>query len=317
MIVVEGLSRRFGAVRAVDRVDFIADAGQVVGLLGPNGAGKTTTLRMLSTFLRPSSGTARVAGFDIRTHPDEVRARLGYLPENVPLYLDMRVGEALVYRARLMDVPRSRRRATTSRVVAECGLGEVEHRLIGHLSRGYRQRVGLAEALVGDPEVVVLDEPTAGLDPIQIREVRALVRSLGASRTVMLSTHILPEVESVCDRVVLLAGGRVVLDETLEDLRAEVAVVVEALAPPSSLRRLIEATPGVRDARLIDEKEDATTFEVRARDGADPRADLARRIVRDGWELRRLDWRRSSLEERFVAAVARAADAGPPPMEAA
>jgi ABC-2 type transport system ATP-binding protein len=316
MIEVEGLSRYYGSVRAIDRVWFAANPGQVVGLLGPNGAGKTTTLRILSTFLRPTSGTARVAGFDVTTHPAEVRSRLGYLPEDIPLYSEMRVSEALLYRAKLVDVPRSRRRSARSRVVAACGLGDVEHRLIGQLSRGYRQRVGLAEALVGDPSVVILDEPTTGLDPIQIREVRALIRSLAEGRTVILSTHILPEVEAVCDRVVLLAGGRVALDETIEQLHDEVAVIVEALAPPSALRRLIEATPGVRDARLIDERDDAATFEVRARSGVDPRSDLARRIVGGGWELRRLDWRRSSLEDRFVAAVSRSA-ADPFPVEAA
>ena len=198
MIQVERLSKRFGSFKAVDGIGFDVGRGEIVGLLGPNGAGKTTTMRMLTTYLSPTSGRASLAGHDVLDEPLEVRRKVGYLPENVPLYQEMRVREYLRYRARLKDVPRSQRRRAIGEVVTRCGLGDFEDRIIGQLSRGFRQRVGLAEALVHDPEILILDEPTAGLDPLQIREVRDLIRELSEQHTILLSTHILPEVEAVC-----------------------------------------------------------------------------------------------------------------------
>src|SRR3954453_4073420 len=187
MIQVDGLSKHYGTVKAVDGLTFAIGRGEIVGLLGLNGAGKTTTMRMLTTFLQPTSGRAALACHDVLDEPLEVRRRVGYLPENVPLYLEMRVREYLSYRAKLKDVPRPRRRAAIHAVVARCHLGDVEDRILGHLSKGYRQRVGLAEAMVHDPDILILDEPTAGLDPIQIREVRALIRELGDGPTTFLS----------------------------------------------------------------------------------------------------------------------------------
>ena len=213
MIQVQRLSKRYGATLAVDDISFAVGRGEIVGLLGPNGAGKTTTMRILTTFLAPTSGRAALAGHDVLDEPLEVRRRVGYLPENVPLYHEMRVREYVTFRAKLKDVPRSKRRAAVDGVLARCQLTDVEHRVLGHLSKGYRQRVGLAEAMVHDPDILILDEPTAGLDPIQVREVRALIRELGDRHTILLSTHIMQEVEAVCSRVIIIARGRIALDD--------------------------------------------------------------------------------------------------------
>ncbi|MBZ5638791.1 MAG: ABC transporter ATP-binding protein [Acidobacteriia bacterium] len=218
MIEVRGLAKRFGETEALRGVSFGAARGEVVGFLGPNGAGKTTTLRILASYLAPDAGSASVCGFDVVGQPMDVRRRIGYLPEQPPVYTDHTVDEYLRFCAALRRVPRSRRRPAMDDVVERCGLGGVRHRLIGNLSRGYRQRVGLAQALVHEPEVLVLDEPTAGLDPQQIREIRNLIRSLGAGRTVLLSTHILPEVAMTCDRAVIVHRGRVVAEEAVEAL---------------------------------------------------------------------------------------------------
>jgi ABC-2 type transport system ATP-binding protein len=218
MIEVRGLAKRFGETEALSAVSFHASKGEVVGFLGPNGAGKTTTLRVLATYLAPDRGSASVCGMDVVERPLEVRRRIGYLPEQPPLYSDQTVEEFLRFCAAIRRVPRSRVGRGMDEAVERCGLGEVRHRLIGNLSRGYRQRVGLAQALVHDPEVLVLDEPTVGLDPQQIREIRNLIRSLGSGRTVLLSTHILPEVAMTCSRAVIIHRGRVVAEETLEAL---------------------------------------------------------------------------------------------------
>ncbi len=218
MIEVRGLVKRYGDVTALDDVAFVAPRGEVVGFLGPNGAGKTTTLRILATYITPDAGSARVAGFDCAERPMEVRRRIGYLPEHPPLYLDHTVEEFLRFCAVLRGVPRAGRRKAVGEAVERCGLGEVFGRLIGNLSKGFRQRVGLAQALVHAPEVLVLDEPTVGLDPQQIREIRELIRSLAGSQTVLLSTHILSEVAVTCSRAVIIHQGRIVADDALERL---------------------------------------------------------------------------------------------------
>ena len=218
MIEVRDLSKRFGDTIALDGVSFQAARGEVVGFLGPNGAGKTTTLRILSTYLEADAGSASVAGFDTATQPMEVRRRLGYLPEHPPLYLDHTVDEFLRFCVALRGVPRGARRAAVGDAIERCALGEVRGRLMANLSKGYRQRVGLAQALVHRPEVLILDEPTVGLDPQQIREIRNLVRSLRADHTVLLSTHILPEVAMTCTRAIVIHRGRVVASDTLESL---------------------------------------------------------------------------------------------------
>jgi len=305
MIEVERLTRRYGSVRAVDGVTFSVGRGEIVGLLGLNGAGKTTTMRMLTTFLQPSSGRATLAGHDVHDAPLEVRRNVGYLPENVPLYAEMRVREYLEFRAKLKDVPRARRREAINQVVLRCRLGDVEDRILGQLSKGYRQRVGLAEAMVHRPEILILDEPTAGLDPVQIREVRALIRELGDGHTILLSTHIMSEVEAVCSRVIIIERGRIVVDDTLENLRSDSAIVLEARGSAEAIRRALESAPGVARVSLTGSDGDSTTFEVQAADETDLREMLAERIIQNGWSLRKLDLRRITLEERFIQAVTR------------
>jgi ABC-2 type transport system ATP-binding protein len=309
MIRVERLTKRYAAVTAVDRIGFEVGRGEIVGLLGPNGAGKTTTMRMLTTFLPPTSGKASLAGHDVLDAPLEVRRHVGYLPENVPLYPEMRVREYLSFRAKLKDVPRSKRRAALEGVIASCRLGEVEHRILGHLSKGFRQRVGLAEAMIHDPDILILDEPTAGLDPIQIREVRALIRDLGARHTILLSTHIMSEVEAVCARVIIIARGRIAEDQPLEQLRSGSTILIEARGPADAVRRALLATPGVEQVTTTPGDGEFAAFEIRARDGADVRAVVGQRLHQDGWPLRRLELRQATLEDRFIQAVARASQA--------
>jgi ABC-2 type transport system ATP-binding protein len=303
MIEVERLTRRFGTVKAVDGVSFTIGRGEIVGLLGLNGAGKTTTMRMLTTFLQPTSGRARLAGHEVLDEPLLVRRSVGYLPENVPLYLEMRVREYLTFRARLKDVPRARRREAIHQVIQRCGLGDVEDRILGHLSRGYRQRVGLADALVHAPDILILDEPTASLDPVQIREVRALIRELGNRHTILLSTHIMSEVEAVCSRVIIIERGKIAVDDTLSHLRSDSAIVLEARGPADAIGRVLETAPQVARVSVARRDGDYTTFEVQGTDGADLRETLAARVVQNGWSLRRLDLRRTTLEDRFIQAV--------------
>jgi ABC-2 type transport system ATP-binding protein len=218
LLEVRGIGKRFGETTAIEDVSFRAARGEVVGFLGPNGAGKTTTIRILSTYLTPDAGTATVAGYDVIEQPMEVRRRIGYLPEHPPLYTDLTVDEFLSFCAALRGVPRGRRRTAVDETLERCGLGAVRGRRIGNLSKGYRQRVGLAQALVHAPDVLVLDEPTVGLDPHQIHEIRNLIRSLAGAQTVLLSTHILPEVAMTCGRVVVIDRGRVVAEDTLEGI---------------------------------------------------------------------------------------------------
>jgi ABC-2 type transport system ATP-binding protein len=218
VLAVRQLAKRFGDVVALRDVSFEVGRGEIVGFLGPNGAGKTTTLRILSTYLTPDSGTASIGGHDSAREPMAVRRKLGYLPEQPPLYLDHTVLEYLRFCAALRGVPRGRRAAAVASAIERCGLGEVRGRLLGNLSKGFRQRAGLAQALVHAPEVLVLDEPTVGLDPQQIREIRELIRSLGGEHTVLLSTHILPEVAAVCGRAVIVHRGRVVADAPVAEL---------------------------------------------------------------------------------------------------
>ena len=303
MIQVDRLSRRFGSFLAVDRVSFEVGKGEIVGLLGPNGAGKTTTMRMLTTYLTPTSGRAHLAGFDVLDDPLEVRRSVGYLPENVPLYGEMRVREFLRFRARLKDVPRSKLRRALAEVIARCRLEEVENRIVGQLSRGFRQRVGLAEAMVHDPPILILDEPTAGLDPLQILEVRDLIRELGDRHTILLSTHILPEVEAVCGRVIIIARGQIALDDRLEELRRDTAIVLEARGPAEAIRAVLQTVPGVERVVLAGQDGDHAGFQVHTRGDRDLREAVGVKVAANGWPLRRLDLRRSSLEERFVQAV--------------
>jgi len=301
MIAIENLTKRYVDTCAIEDLSFKVEEGEILGFLGPNGAGKTTTLRILTGFLQPTSGRARVAGFDVVADSLEVRKRIGYLPENVPLYPEMRVEEYLGFRAAIRRVPRNRRKSSVERAMELCGLTDHRHRLIGVLSKGYRQRVGLADALVHSPPILILDEPTVGLDPNQIREVRGLIKELGKDHTVILSTHILPEVEMVCSRVAIIARGKLVAegppDQLRERLQGEGRIVVELRAPESEAREALERLDGVR---WVKERGPGGEFELGVSRGADPREAIFRLAVARGWVLLGLRRDTASLEEVFA-----------------
>ncbi len=306
-IRVQDLVRLFGPVRAVDGISFEVSEGEIVGFLGPNGAGKTTTMRILTGFLRPTMGRAEIAGFDVTQNSLQARRHLGYLPENVALYGEMRVEEYLDYRAKLKGVPRSERRKRIDYVIERCRLDEMRRRLCGTLSKGYRQRVGLADALVHNPDILILDEPTVGLDPLQVRETRAVIRQLGEDHTVLLSTHILPEVEMVCERVIIINRGKIALDSPLEELQRsqliEVGVDADG-APVTDIVAMLRSVSGVREVRPP--RDGSEVFELVLEDNADPRNQIARMILDRGWKLQHLALRRETLEDRFVDVIVRA-----------
>ncbi|AKT39749.1 ABC transporter ATP-binding protein [Chondromyces crocatus] len=251
MIEVEHLSKRYGTHLAVDDISFKVDRGEIVGFLGPNGAGKSTTLRILAGFLGATSGRVSVAGHDLVDDPLKARAALGYMPETSPLYPEMRVSEYLTFRAELKLVPRAARRSAVERAMRDAGVEHVASTPIGHLSKGYRQRVGLADALVSDPPLLILDEPTAGLDPNQIREVRALIRRLGDDRTVLLSTHILSEVEATCSRAIVISRGRLVAEGTIDEIRAMRRPPAVCLAVRGDTERAVAAARAVTGVRTV------------------------------------------------------------------
>ncbi len=255
MISVSQITKAYGPVLAVDHISFEVDKGQIVGFLGPNGAGKSTTLKMLTTYLAPTSGGATLNGFDIFHQSQQVRESLGYLPENVPLYTEMKVEEYLDFRGRLRQMPRAESAQRIDYVIERVWLKNVRKRVIGHLSKGYRQRVGLADALLHNPAVLILDEPTVGLDPTQIRETRKLIKDLGGQHTMLLSTHILPEVEASCDRAIIIAGGRIVAQGSPEELRASrrlaARVLVECKGPADQVKNILSRVSGVRKVEVI------------------------------------------------------------------
>lgn len=306
MIVVKQLTKLYGPVVAVDHVSFQVDKGEVVGFLGPNGAGKSTTMRILTTYLPATSGTAKIAGFDIMTESMQVRRNLGYLPENVPLYPEMRVEEYLYYRAKLKGVDRRLRRSRIDYAMERCRVVGVRRRLIGTLSRGYRQRVGLAESLVHDPPILIMDEPTAGLDPIQIVETQQLIKELGEKHTILLSTHILPEVEEVCRRVIVINQGKVVLDDQLANLRRGSVIMVEVRGPVEQVHNTLKNAEGVMQLDRLPadgQMDNVVGFEVRTVDDRDLRMALAERLTKQGWTIRRLEMKPRSLREQFVRAT--------------
>ncbi|CAN5396369.1 ABC transporter ATP-binding protein [soil metagenome] len=306
MIRVENLTKFFGPVQAVDHISFSVDRGEIVGFLGPNGAGKTTTMRILTTYLPASEGSANVAGFDVMNESMQVRRNIGYLPESVPLYPEMRVEEYLLYRARLKNVDRSVRQSRIDYVLERCRIREVRRRLLSTLSKGYRQRVGLADALVHDPAILILDEPTSGLDPLQIRETLNLIRHLGEKHTILLSTHILSEVEAVCRRVIIISSGRIGLDKKMNELGSEGNLItVEARGPLEQILNALRTTTGVTQVtgRSIDNG--VVACEIRSKDSQDLREQIAQRITANGWALRQLDMRRRKLEDHFMEVVMR------------
>ncbi|HMP16899.1 MAG TPA: ATP-binding cassette domain-containing protein [Gemmatales bacterium] len=303
MIEVNRLTKQFGQVLAVDNVTFRVGKGEIVGFLGPNGAGKSTTMRILTTYIPASSGTASIAGFDVMNDSLEVRKNLGYLPENVPLYPEMRVMEYLQYRAQLKGISRENRAKRLSYVYDRCRLEGVKRRLIGTLSRGYRQRVGLADALLADPPLLILDEPTAGLDPNQQAETLKLIRELAQNHTVLLSTHILPEVEETCERVIIISQGKLALDDRLDNIQKETSILLEARGSSLDLQQALQALQGVAQVKpLLGETQDAglCNFEIHTTQNVDVREQVFRLVVERGATLRRLDLKRRSLRDLFV-----------------
>jgi len=305
MIEVEHLSKTFVDVPVVDDLSFFVPEGQVLGFLGPNGAGKTTTMRMITAFLRPTQGRVVVAGIDLDADPVGLRRQVGYLPENVPLYPEMRVDEYLRFRADIEDVPRGQVRENMEYVIDRCMLADVRRQVIGTLSKGYRQRVGLAAALVHRPPVLILDEPTVGLDPNQIIKVRELIAELGRDHTVVLSTHILPEVEQVCERVLIIDRGAIVADGTPADLQARLignpALSVELRASGGQALEALEGLPGV--VQVAPAGEDR--YRVEHESDADPRESIFRLAVERAWVLTELAAERTSLEDVFVRLTTR------------
>jgi ABC-2 type transport system ATP-binding protein len=284
---------------AVDRVSFEVARGEIVGFLGPNGAGKTTTMRILTTYLPATSGVARVAGHDVMTESMAVRRKIGYLPESVPLYGEMRVEEYLDYRAKLKEVARRDRPRRLEYCLDRCRIREVRRRLLGTLSKGYRQRVGLADAMLNDPPILILDEPTAGLDPLQIRETLALIQELGEKHTILLSTHILSEVEAVCERVIMINGGCIALSRTLEELESQAIILVEVRAPADEAGAVLKAVAGVSKVVPGAVEDGVSRFEVHTHEDKDLREALAGALTGKGWHLRRLERKRRRLEDAF------------------
>ncbi|MFO0877329.1 MAG: ATP-binding cassette domain-containing protein [Gemmataceae bacterium] len=299
MIHVEKLTKFFGPVCAVNNVSFHVEKGEIVGLLGNNGAGKTTLMRMLTTYLPASSGVARVAGHDVMLESMEVRRQVGYLPESIPLYSEMRVQEYLEYRAKLKGVERRQRPTRIAYCMEVCRVKEVARRLLGTLSKGYRQRVGLADAMINDPAILILDEPTDGLDPGQKYETLNLLKHLGQEHTIMLSSHLLTEVESLVQRVIIMRRGFVGLARKLSELETDPIIVIEVRGPVDQIKSVIETTDGVESVRVDTLTDGVATYEVKTNGFKDLREALATRLTRNGHGLRRLDLRRKRLQDRW------------------
>jgi len=304
MIEVNNLSKRYGRHLAVRDVSFSVAKGEIIGFLGPNGAGKTTTLRMLTGYLPPSSGSATVAGFDIFRQSIEARKRIGYMPENVPLYDDMRVREYLNFRARIKGLSNGDARRRVSHVIETCGLEGVRRKMIKTLSKGYRQRVGLADALVHQPDLLILDEPTNGLDPIQIRQIRELIKHLALNHTVLISTHILSEVEMIAGRVVIIDAGKIKAADTpqnlISEMRAAGRVQVELQAPAETVTPILTELPHVKKASSEALEDGWNRFMVWVDSGTDTRQALATIAALNNWPLRSLFRHEATLEDVFV-----------------
>ncbi|HET7876291.1 MAG TPA: ATP-binding cassette domain-containing protein [Methylomirabilota bacterium] len=320
MIQVENLTKHYGPVTAIQDVSFSVEKGRIVGFLGPNGAGKSTTMKILSCFMPASSGTARVAGFDVFSQSLEVRRRIGYLPENAPLYPDLTVSAYLDFVAEVKGISRGARRTAVADVMDRCFITDMRHRMIGKLSKGYRQRVGLAQALLGDPEVLILDEPTLGLDPRQIAEIRALIKSLAGQHTVILSTHILPEVSMVCDGIIIINRGRIVARGTEAELVAQVfptsRVEVRLVGASGDVAGAIRSVAGVLAVEPLASRDGSLGFLVESSRGRDVRGELVRLVTGRGWTLQELHQVGMSLEEVFIRVVA-GEEATEPALEAA
>ena len=307
MIEVANLTKRYAGHTAVSGISFTVERGEIVGLLGSNGAGKSTTMRILSCYMPATSGSARVAGLDVFTEADEVRRRIGYMPENNPLHPEMRVREYLKFRARLKGLGWRRSRERVDVVLEQCGLTDVSRKIIGHLSKGYRQRVGLADALVHEPELIILDEPTIGLDPLQIRSVRQLIKEMSRNQTVLISTHILPEVEMTCNRVVILYEGRILAADTPDNLRKLMGngslVVAEIAAPRLDLQTCWEQHGEIEHYDISSAEGDYYRCALTPSNGADLRPLIYSLAREHGWGLRELTLKQHSLEDIYVQLI--------------
>lgn len=309
MIKVEGLTKRYARTVAVDNISFEVEKGQIVGFLGPNGAGKTTTMRVLTCFLPPTSGTANVAGFDVVEHPMEVKRRIGYLPETPPVYPEMEVAEYLTFVGQLKGISSRDIKGRVDEVMGRCAVGDVRDKLIGKLSKGYRQRVGLAQAIIHNPDVLILDEPTSGLDPKQIIEIRELLKALAGEHTIILSTHILSEVEHSCERVIIISQGKLVAIDSVSNLtnrlRGSEAVALEVEAAegspnPTQVQQRLEQVSGVSRVVMKESRDSRMLFEVESLQGRHIRGDLARSVVNAGWNLSEMRSVGLSLEDIFL-----------------
>jgi ABC-2 type transport system ATP-binding protein len=317
MITVKELTKRYARNTAVDHISFEVGKGQIVGFLGPNGAGKTTTMRMLTCFLTPTSGNATVAGYDVLEQSLEVKRRIGYLPETPPLYPEMETGEYLTFVGQLKGLSGAELRKRLDYVCDRCAVADVKNKLLGKLSKGYRQRVGLAQAIIHNPDVLILDEPTAGLDPKQINETRDLIRSLGGDHTIILSTHILPEVEQTCEQVIIINKGELAATDSVQNLqnraRGAESVLLEVSGRNGSLdfatvQRRLEQVAGVSRVAVKQSRDNHSSFEVESGKGF-VRGDLARAVVESGWDLNELRPAAMSLEEIFLQLTGAPVDA--------
>lgn len=312
MIEVENVTKSFGPILAVDHISFSIDRGEVVGFLGPNGAGKSTTMRILAGFFPPTSGHAKVGQFDVVTQSLQVKQLIGYFPERGSVYPELPVHSFLDFVAEAKDVPRAERKREISKVLESCGLEAVSKRVIGHLSKGYRQRVGIAQALMHKPQVLILDEPTIGLDPEQVVEIRKLIRDLGTERTVILSTHILSEVSSVCDRVIIIDKGRILASQSLAELRAQLQrtrqVRVEVEGPEPRVREILEKISGVEGVRgspsmVRGPQENGTVSLLVEYTGEDIRKQMSRVILEQGWGLLEIRSLEPTLEDLYLQLI--------------
>jgi len=309
MITVKELTKRYARTTAVDSISFEIEKGQIVGFLGPNGAGKTTTMRMLTCFMPPTSGTATVAGYDVLEEPMEVKRRIGYLPETPPLYPEMRTGEYLSFVGRLKGLTKADLAKRVDYVCERCSVADVRDKLISKLSKGYRQRVGLAQAIIHNPDVLILDEPTAGLDPKQINETRDLIKSLAGDHTIILSTHILPEVEQTCEKVIIINKGKVIATDSVHNLqnraRGVESVILEVAGRNGDLDSAavvshLEKISGVNKVSFKEKRQQRNIFEIESVKDRLIRGDLARAVVEAGWDLNELRPSAMSLEEIFL-----------------
>ena len=304
MIEVSNLTKRYAGHTALAGISFSVARGEIVGLLGPNGAGKSTTMRILSCFMPATSGTARVAGYDVFHDSEEARRRIGYMPENNPLHNEMRVREYLKFRARLKGLSRVHSRERIDTVLQQCSLTDVSTRIIGQLSKGYRQRVGLADAIVHEPDLIILDEPTIGLDPHQIRLVRQLIKSLAGAHTVLISTHILPEVEMTCSRVMIMLGGRILASDTPSNLQQIMGgkglVIAEIAGPAVDLKAAFAQMAEVEHHDVSPSEGSFQRCALTPRDGCDLRPEIFALVQQRGWQLRELTRNRHSLEDIYV-----------------